>query len=81
MRGRGAASSQRAVASMSNNSSVLAWLSVKLCCECMFLIHSEISYSRLLFVIEVNHATSFGFPFVADFVGSEVRQIVLSGKA
>jgi hypothetical protein len=32
------------------------------------------------FVIEVKHAPRFEFPFVADFVGSEVRQIVLSGN-
>jgi hypothetical protein len=44
----------------------------------MFFTHSD---SRsLLFVIEVKHAPRFEFPFVADFVGSEVRQIVLSGN-
>ena len=60
------------------NVSALEGLSVKQGCPCMFLTHS--ACRSLLFVIEVKHAPRFEFPFMADFVGSEVRQIVLSGN-
>ena len=43
-------------------------------------VFNPLCLRSLLFVIEVKHAPRFEFPFVADFVGSEVRQIVLSGN-